>query len=47
MGRQRGIWVSGLIIRVMALKSRAIYQYGVGKGGGGLSIKKGFGNPSC
>ena len=46
MGRQLGIWVSGLIIRVMALKSRAIYQYGVG-GGGGLSIKKGFGNPSC
>ena len=40
MGRQRSIWVSGLIIRVMALKSRAIYQYGVGGGGGVCRFKK-------
>ena len=44
MGGQRGTWVSGLIIRVMALKSRAMYQYGVG-GGGCLSIKKRFRQP--
>ena len=44
---QHGIQVSGLIIRFMALKSRAMYQYGVGEGGG-LSIKKkDFGNPPC
>ena len=47
MGRQRGIWVSGLIIRVMALKSRAIYQYGVGGGGGVVDKKKDFGNLPC
>ena len=40
MGGQRGTWVSGLIIRVMALKGRALCQYGVGGGGGGMSIKK-------
>ena len=34
---QRGIQVSGLRIRFMALNSRAIYQSGVG---GGLSLKK-------
>ena len=45
MGRQRSIWVSGLIIRVMALKSRAIYQYGVGGGGGVVDKKKGSATP--
>ena len=46
MGGQRSIQVSGLIIRFIALKSRAMYQYGVG--GGGLSKeKKNFGNPPC
>ena len=39
--------MSGLIIRVMALKCRAMYQYGVGGGGGGLSIKKVFDNSPC
>ena len=35
------------IIRVIALNSRALYQYGVG-GGGGMSIKKkNFGNSPC
>ena len=38
--------MSGLIIRVIALKNRALSQYGVG-GGGGLLIKKDFGNPPC
>ena len=37
---QRGIQVSGLIIRFMALKSRAMYQYGVGGGGGVVDKKK-------
>ena len=41
---QRGIQVSGLIIRFMALKSRAMYQYGVG-GGGGVVDKKRFRQP--
>ena len=30
MGGQRSIQVSGLIIRFIALKSRAMYQYGDG-----------------
>ena len=46
MGGQRGTWVSGLIIRVMALKGRALYQYGVG-GGGVCRLKKIFGNSPC
>ena len=32
--------MSGLIIRVMALKNRALSQYGVGGGGGGVVDKK-------
>ena len=41
MGGQRSTEVSGQIIRIIALKNRALYQYGVGGGGGGgLSIKK-------
>ena len=40
---QRGIQVSGLIIRFMALKSRAMYQYG--EGGGVVDKKKDFSNP--
>ena len=46
MGGQRGTWVSGLIIRVMALKGRALYQYGVG-GRGVCRLKKIFGNSPC
>ena len=38
--------MSGLIIRTIALKNRALSQYGVG--GGELSIKKkDFGNSPC
>ena len=39
MGGQRGTWVSGPIIRVMALKSRAMSQYGGRRGGGGVVSK--------
>ena len=39
--------MSGLIIRVMALKNRAMYQYGVGGGGGVVDKKKDFGNSPC
>ena len=42
MGGQRSIQVSGLIIRFIALKSRAMYQYGVG---GGVVDKKKFRQP--
>ena len=41
---QRGIQVSGLIIRFMALKSRAMYEYGV-EGGGVVDKKKRFRQP--
>ena len=43
MGWQCSSWVSGLIIRIIELKNRALSQYRVGGGGGGggcLSIKK-------
>ena len=40
MGGQRSIQVSGLIIRVIALKSRAVSQYGGGRGGGLVENKK-------
>ena len=38
--------MSGQIIRVMVLKSRAMYGVGGGRGGG-LSKKKDFGNSPC
>ena len=37
MGWQRSPWVSGLIVRIIELKNKALSQYGVGGGGGGLS----------
>ena len=43
MGGQRSTTVSGQLIRIIALKNRALYQYGVG--GGGLSIKKRYRQP--
>ena len=39
--------MSGQIIRIIALKNRALYQYGVGGGGGVVNIKKNFGNTPC
>ena len=43
MGGQHSTYVSGQIIRIIALKNRALYQYGVG--GGGFVDKKRYRQP--